>query len=159
MITTGVNKLKNIDLAYLAGLIDGEGCIYFGKEWSKRAEKSSKRGFVWSPRLIIGMNDFGPVSFFANKLKTKVHILNQPDNKVRYTATIYSGNIRLFLPQITPYLQGKKEQAELLMKALSLLSHKSRSKSDDKLEIIYGRLFELHGSRKSIRKRERMNND
>jgi len=97
-------RLSKVNLAYLAGLIDGEGCIYL----KRRAENSTWLQLM----LTISQKDVA----YLNKIKELIGkrcYFRKPG--VTYTAAnlVYSSNQAYeILKAIVPYLKLKREQAE-----------------------------------------------
>ena len=50
-----MNKLKRTDWAYLAGLLDGDGCFTISITQSRRANGDRKKVILISPRIVIGL--------------------------------------------------------------------------------------------------------
>ncbi len=110
--------LSDTELAYLAGLIDGEGCFYI----------SATQGRYFQGKLIIvgtvhkhmeevaAMADVGKTFFTAKKRpkadKTQWHILDH--------------DCLSFTKQVLPYLRMKTDQAKLM---ILFLEHKKNSPS------------------------------
>ena len=110
-------KLTNEELAYAAGIIDGEGHIMICK-W--RMELSKKYKCV-SPTFYLrcGMTNTEEkmVDFFYNrwgaskKKRDRTH--RNPKWKICYEWTIQSRMAMEFLKEIYPYLITKKEKARI----------------------------------------------
>lgn len=105
---------ENEKLAYLAGLVDGEGCITI----VKCKEKRTKQGFRFFPLVVITNSSkdlienvrdiigFGRIYFRKESSRwRKLYQLKIQDMK----------NIIGFLEGILPFLILKKEQAEILI--------------------------------------------
>ena len=107
-------KMRNVDRAYLAGFIDGEGSIGL---YSTNYPKQKKMG--WSPsffsRIMVGNNDPGVIQFLKEKYGGWIGLEKRPPfNPIwRYNA---SGKIcDHILRDIVPYLKQKKERALILI--------------------------------------------
>ena len=105
MVTPKVKQLAQLDLAYLAGLIDGEGCILLFKQ------KERVRPTL---RLAVG-NTYRPVLEWAKEAVGAGSIITQPKQKLHHSQSwrwdIYSQNAVDVLRQLLPYLKLKREQA------------------------------------------------
>lgn len=103
--------MKKVDYAYIAGLFDGEGCIYIGKFWHKRDEywqyvlrvKIALRE-KWIPEWLF-------FSFNCGRLnKTKQ---TKTPGATIWDWTVEGNKATEFLRIILPYLKLKRAQAEL----------------------------------------------
>ena len=95
--------IKNTDLAYMAGYIDGEGCIRMDK---------------YSLRLGIQTCNPYPLRFIVKLFpQTQVRLQNRQTNRNKPIYRLeYSGiNAINILKAILPYMIEKKDQAEKLI--------------------------------------------
>jgi hypothetical protein len=102
-----IRALSAVDLAYMAGLIDGEGslsCIVHGG------------GKTCYPTISVAMTDFPVIHWLADKWH--VTVSNFPRRDPRYKPQVFvrlSGErARLLCELLLPYLIVKKRQAELI---------------------------------------------
>ena len=105
----GIEKLEKWELAYIAGIIDGEGCISIAKSHSTMhltpfVEVSMTN--IECIRLLWTMTGMG-----------KFDIRKRPaPRKTVYRWPVYKKlDIYLLLRAIHPYLVVKKEQAEVML--------------------------------------------
>ena len=108
--------------AYLAGMVDGEGCMSIFRHYKNR--KVSKRGYEVEPRLmianmnketltdIIALTGLGRVTTLVLKRKDQDPFENY---EIRYNV----GEQRIILPKILPYLMQKKDMAEIVLRLLN----------------------------------------
>lgn len=111
-------------LAYLAGLVDGEGCIYVGKHFNHPQKKTRYR-----LRLqVTNTNKIIP-EIFQQEFGGWIYQHNPKDKtwKVRYDWVISDKKAENVLKILLPYLLIKKQQVKL---ALTL-----RQKGSDKIKI------------------------
>lgn len=118
--TTQGNQMEAEKLAYIAGIVDGEGSIMIMRQASKSfMEQRAKRGCFdphYHPCIRIGMTDKSALDFIVDTTKLgKVHVeKGYHGRKVVYRWMARSREDCLqFLNLITPYLLVKKKQAEL----------------------------------------------
>lgn len=112
--------IENIHLAYLAGLMDGEGTIMINK---------SSRGHMHG-RIAISMTD-PSAAMWAHSL-TKFGSLNtnkytdrqRPLNKSYYRWCITGKAAVEFINLLLPYLQVRRRQAELFIQFMSIANTK-----------------------------------
>lgn len=111
-------ELETIELAYLAGIIDGEGCISVSYTYGKN--KPYPRAL-----LKVAMCDKAPINalklFFGGRVEPqKVYGPQRP----QWIWRVHGAQARGILTLLLPYLRVKGPQAEL---ALELQSLKARS--------------------------------
>lgn len=105
-------KLSDTQAAYLAGLIDGEGC--FSIRISKKLRTS--RGFCYCPSLDI-YNTHGALLAIQDEARLGyVFFRKQPvlGWKPGWAWRMTAMAIRCILPQVQPYLRIKAEQAKVM---------------------------------------------
>jgi len=109
-------------LSYCAALLDSEGSLYLTKSYSKSKSKNS----IFRAGIKIGMNDRMAIDLFIDVFGGKWYVgskrickLTQkefsPAYVVQYNA---EDKIKEIILSVLPYLQVKKEQAELLLEFL-----------------------------------------
>lgn len=104
-------------LAYIAGLIDGEGSIMITRDASESFMKKRKRPF-YSPRVRIGMITRSPLDFmvkvlgFGTVFQEKSYEGKSPMYRVQFRK---KAEVIPFLTLIKEFLVLKKEQAELCL--------------------------------------------
>lgn len=96
---------KSTDWAYLAGFVDGEGCI---------STTSSKSGQFY-PRLVVAQSDFGQIERLREKFLGlgRVHVKQQKHYRPQLVWTLRGEELLVFLENLLPYLDLKKRQAEV----------------------------------------------
>ena len=109
-----LNDLTDMDKAYLAGLIDGEGCISVDKVRNKQC----KNGFSIKCNLRINMVDAEAIDYFHKKIGIgSVHrIIKGGNRRQQKLWSINSGSqVSAVLKEILPYLKIKVKQARNLL--------------------------------------------
>lgn len=144
-----MNNLTEYDLGWIAGLIDGEGSISI-----KQTFKYNK--YTYSSEVRAS----NTVKEFLERLRDLTRLGNitsyQPKNnrKIIWYWRLNTDDQLIFLNIITPYLYGKKNQAELLVEYLNLPSYKKNEKEQEQIlikkSVIYYELRELNKKGKSI---------
>jgi hypothetical protein len=100
--------MEETDKAYLAGLLDGEGCIYI----VSFTPKDTGRPRV-IPSVSIGMHSKKAVEFFSEKVgKSLLHPYKTLGNRGTWTCRLNYKDAADFLECIMPYLITKKPQAQ-----------------------------------------------
>lgn len=99
-------KLGEVKLSYIAGIIDGEGSITM--------RKSHNRYLV---RVKIGNTDYPLMDWLALKLKTHIRIIhkNYPRSKTFYHIQFTNNKATSLIKAIYKYLIVKKERADLAL--------------------------------------------
>ena len=113
-------QLTDNQLAYLAGLLDGEG--YLGITRQTRQSGAYAGDLVLHARMVIGItcqhiliirDEYGVGVIYKSKARKHNH-------KDRLDWTIRVHEIKGLLPRLVPYLKIKQLQAELLLKYFDL---------------------------------------
>jgi len=105
------------DLAYVAGLFDGEGCICI----KKRKDRIGQYQVV----CVIEMNDPQGIQFVCDRLGGKVSISKESNKQKKshdsYVVGYFSSSALKVLKLISPYLKVKKEQALIAIHTLEIM--------------------------------------
>lgn len=134
----------NISYEYLAGMIDGEGCI----SMYRRKCNANKNGFSYMPYLTIASSDM----WFLEKLqqcfggnidisKHKAIINDKYVCKECHSLRFSPNEIRELLPNIIPFLVLKKREGEILLEALEITKY-NRYKGYDR-SLLDGKVDDL----------------
>src|SRR3990167_10699089 len=97
-------------LAYIAGIVDGEGCLMVGKYPQRtNSGKVGYRGFMGIantniPLLLYVKNIIG------GKIVTQKRTNGPYAETICYSLSLTANEIRKWLPQLKDYLVAKKEQ-------------------------------------------------
>jgi hypothetical protein len=102
-------SLLDVKYAYLAGLIDGEGCVSIINTTSV-----DRPGLHYQLRLMISMTHQPTIEFLAKEFGGRVNAVQQNKKwKTRYAWIVCSMNAKKLLTRTQPYLICKQEQARL----------------------------------------------
>lgn len=112
-----MNKLSKSDLSYIAGIIDGEGCITI----LKRKRLNEKIFYILS--LSIGNTEIKLLKWILKNVGG--HICKRPTQYKKYYRrywiwTMYANNVASLLNKVMPYLIIKSKQAKI---AISFQKH------------------------------------
>ena len=105
-----------LDLAWIAGFVDGEGCFTLLKHTNKGTVR-------WYPRIMITQAHRGILEEIAEILDVPPKIYGQERgrNKTVYNLHIQSPRLLEHVcGALIPYLRLKKDQAKFLLQALSV---------------------------------------
>ncbi len=125
MALVSVN-ISQKELAYIAGFIDGEGCLTL--DLGKR-----RKTLVFSARLLIVNTDKKIIDWLAKKTGAGSHDIKM--NPGKYHKPAYrmflsrQADLLKFLIKIYPYLRIKKRQASVLIEILKYRSKGFRSRT------------------------------
>jgi len=99
--------MKKTDIAYLAGVIDGEGCIMINRFATTR----SKIGYQYRVIIEITMCDSQTIKFIADKFERPVELRTLKSGKTACKVIWRNQPAADLLSIVLPFLRGKKEQA------------------------------------------------
>ena len=118
------------ELAYIAGLLDGEGALFIGKYPRKGNARLGYQGYM----AII--NKHVPM---LQHIKSIIggKIVVQGKLRKCYTLSLSANEIRQWLPRLQPYLIVKKEQAEVLLAFLERQAKNASAPISDGLAVFY----------------------
>lgn len=114
--------------AYLAALIDGEGCISLVKSKSRSSSKA-----YYSARISIGMTGDALIGLWREIGIGRMYTIigrKAYGKRPIHAWQIGSNALRALMPFVLPFLRFKKRQAELLDEYLKLAAHKTRRPGD-----------------------------
>lgn len=101
--------MKDVDLAYLAGLIDGEGCFTI--------EVNSRSG-SYIPTLQITMSDRAPLDWMAKVVGVRVgrayRGMTRPTHRLQYKVRVSGRRLVELCVLMRPYMKVKHKHAELV---------------------------------------------
>ena len=123
-------RLDEAEKAYLAGLIDGEGCI--------SAFKNKGQDNI-NPQFRICMTERAPIDLFSEYFGGNVstHIPKEAKYKISYAYHTTGKKTNEILKLVTPYLKVKKSQAKMAMEIFNLKSIYKKAVNHDRLESLY----------------------
>src|SRR5258708_13819850 len=120
------NQRQALRIAYVAGLIDGEGSFLFMRSCTPEVLKQTNRkNAVYSGKIRIGMVHKGAVEYIADtfpggRVLCEGVRWDRPQNQIMYRWELCKRLLILeALPKLMPHLLIKKAQAELLFETLS----------------------------------------
>lgn len=129
-------NLSATDAAYIAGIIDGEGCV-FARKVTSRNTVGVQGGInvtSTSPELLKELQSLTMLGLVGIARDTR----EKPKWKTAWRWDIGQQAAAVLLRQITPYIRLKKTQAELLME-LAELKQKSTTQNQFNIQ----RQFEI----------------
>jgi hypothetical protein len=104
-----ITLISDLDAAYLAGLIDGEGSLYVGAVGPKRDR-------TCYPLFAIGMTDQGVIEWVAEKFNVTISYVlkNGGRNKPQFFVRLSGKRVQILCRRLAPFLRVKARQALLI---------------------------------------------
>lgn len=115
------NDNRKISYEYLAGMIDGEGCIAY----HQKKDKKTISGFTFAPYMNVTSSVVWHLELLKDNFggtiskDTQKGFANTGINDV-YSLRWSSNEIRELLPRVLPYLILKRKEAVLVLEGLSI---------------------------------------
>ena len=109
--------IKDVDLAYAAGLIDGEGCICLSRWHKKNIHGELDHGWAYTLSVTVQMTTPQEPAFMYDVFNKefgglyKVYQKRNSNTKPVFHWRISCSSCAPFLKSLLPYLLGKKPQA------------------------------------------------
>jgi hypothetical protein len=100
------------DLAYCAGIVDGEGYLGF-----------MRRGRCFGVRVGVGNTNKGLIDWLAETFDASVYVKHGPRNGCKAQWNVFWDGPRAgsFLRPIYPYLRAKRPQAKIILSYLQIV--------------------------------------
>ena len=110
--------MTEFDLAYLAGIIDGEGCITI-----KVQKKPRQNRLTYEVQIMVANTNLKLMDWLKERFDGNYYTINKKSqrHKTGYLWHFHK-NIKEVLEGVLPYLVFKTEQAEIALKLLELKS-------------------------------------
>ncbi len=124
-----VSTTNKKEIAYIAGFIDGEGCLTLSL-------CKNRNRLSFNARLIIVNCDKNIIEWMVKKIGGSYRTKQQPkaNHKLSYHLCLGDNHKLLkFLNIITPYLRIKRKQAKIIKKILILRIRNFRKRNRDKI--------------------------
>lgn len=115
---------ENLELAWLAGIMDGEGTIGLNK-----VKKKTPKGYVVSPRIAVANTDKLMIDKVCEILKRygiKHNVSTYKDKNIKSAKLVYKlgicsfGNILSVCEKLLPFLVSKREKALLVVEYIKM---------------------------------------
>lgn len=106
--------------AYLAGLVDAEGCLMITK---KRIYPITSQKERYAPTITIGMTDREPLELITKHWPKNIWVSPRPPNKTMYVLRYQTNLTKEILEKIYPFLRVKREQADVIWEIIKLKNH------------------------------------
>lgn len=112
--------MTDTELAYLAGIIDGEGCFFIGLFKTK----ATKNLLNYHTYIKISNNEKSLIDWIhekagATNIQQERTTRKSLENRSCYSSQITGATLDALLPRILPYLVIKRRQCEIMMRMRS----------------------------------------
>jgi hypothetical protein len=126
VIGAEMNRLTEVDKAYLAGLIDGEGCIFISKYKGKNNTTP-----VYSLRVVIALTDEDTINHWHRVTgagcvhRDESRSRQRDNNSIAWQWIISQNDAVQFLQAVYDYLYMKKDQADTAFEFMRIKTDRS----------------------------------
>lgn len=123
-------NLTETEKAYIAGIIDGEGCLTISIH---EHEQCGKTYFRFMPKLSIYNSNESLIIFLKDKLKFNSYSerrRNPSNKKLMHVSTGHKNHMRLVLNLTRPWLIVKAQLADLMLEFLDLPINRQHQNPD-----------------------------
>ena len=103
--------MKPEDVAYIAGLLDGEGCFLI----EKFAVKTNIIGYQYRPKVEVTMCQERPIVHVASLTGRQVQFRSIKSGRIAYKCVWRNRYAADLLRLVIPFLKGKREEAEIIL--------------------------------------------
>lgn len=109
-----MRDLTDIDTAYIAGLVDGEGCLAIVRQ----KNSNCRGGFAYRCGFRIASTNQGIMEWLSEAVGAgcvKSHQPKMRNSKRQWSWDLWSNNAAALTMRLLPYLKIKRPSAELLL--------------------------------------------
>lgn len=136
--------LRDTEAAYLGGFLDGEGTLSI----YRTRKPDNRAGVAHVPRMSVANTHLGTLQDLQQTYGGRIagdYQRKKLGHKPCYTLTWLPTQIRWLLPQVTPWLRVKKQQADVLRRFLDLKPSDGKNLSDKDWVLTEECLAEIRG--------------
>ena len=105
----------NEDFAYLAGLLDGEGCVTYKQYWDRKRKDRPHKYFCWRIQMEIVMTHKPTIQWCADTFGGKVYLKPRGEHKMQYRWRRSFRDALEIALAIAPYSVTKKEKLQQII--------------------------------------------
>ncbi len=130
LLEAWADGVTDADIAYIAGIVDGEGCIY--ASW-RYGNKSYNDHVKMTVTFTCNMTDKPVLEFISSKFDSLKVVDTKGTKRQAYRINIGGAQkLKLFLTKLLPYLIAKRKVAELALKIIETFSGRECGKVSEK---------------------------
>lgn len=130
--------MKRVDAAYLAGILDGEGCISLQRYKQAGRDGEGKRGaksFGYSLTVSVEINSEAVVLWLIDLFGGNYSTRHRSGNRKRqYKWSVYGKACKPILEIALPYMKVKNAQAEIALDFIETIGVYGSVVADDVIE-------------------------
>lgn len=104
-------NLQATDAAYIAGILDGEGCFMLGRHKSDQ----NPMGFAFRTRVELVMCELNVIQHIANLTGRNISSKRLRSGRIAHKVQWTNANAVALVRKVIPFLVGKRAQAELIL--------------------------------------------
>ena len=106
----------NEDVAYLAGLVDGEGSITYKQYWDRKRKDRPRKYFCWRIQIEVVMTHKPTIQWCADNFGGKVYLKPRKTHKMQYRWRKGFRDALKIAKAIVPYSVTKKTELQNIIK-------------------------------------------
>jgi len=123
-------EVRRVELAYIAGFLDGDGCIML--------QLVPRKGYILGYQIRASIVFYQKLQYrsFLEEIKERLiygYIRERKDSMVEYTI-VGLEPVESALTLLYPYLKLKKKQAQLALEIIGRISKKVRASNKEKID-------------------------
>ena len=103
------------NFAYLAGLLDGEGCVTYKKYWDRKRKDRPRKYFCWRIQMEIVMTHKPTIQWCADNFGGKVYEKPRGEHKMQYRWRRCFRDALEIARAIIPYSVTKKDALQNIL--------------------------------------------
>ena len=107
---------ETINLAYLAGLVDGEGSITYKQYWDRKRKDRPRKYFCWRISIEVVMTHKPTIQWCADKFGGKVYLKPRKTHKMQYRWRRGFREALAIAKAIEPFAVTKKTELQNIIK-------------------------------------------
>ena len=122
---TGMNEREPIyDFDYLAGLLDGEGCITYKQYWDRKRKDRPRKYLCWRIQMEIVMTHKPTVQWCCDNFGGNVVLKPRKEYKMQYRWRRCFRDAFKIAKDIIPFAKTKREKLQ------QIIDHYEKQKTD-----------------------------
>ena len=137
--------MKPVQVAYMAGLMDGEGCFTIIKSKANNTPIGTQYGI----RVEFCMCDRGPIEMIAELFDRPISERKLPSGRTGYCVNLHAAKAAAFTKLVLKHLRGKQDQAKLILAVAANLPGRGKSHNEVSVAAIETMRAELYHLKRS----------
>ena len=127
---TGMNEHEHInyDFIYLAGLLDGEGCITYKQYWDRKRKDRPRKYLCWRIQMEIVMTHKPTIQWCCDTFGGNVVLKPRKEYEMQYRWRRCFRDAFKIAKNIAPFAKTKKEKLQ------QIINHYDKQKTDSSIK-------------------------